>query len=275
MDKLYGKVETVLSEEDVQKAIKSYKENKSKYICEELFISHMPFIRSVIRKEMKRSKRFNESGNIKDIYDDYLQVAYLGFFNALNMYDLSIGKSKFSTYLFAYLSNYLRNYTLEMETSQINLNKRYYKEYTRLKVKEKEYIESNKKVDIYEILNESEFTKNAYDKYNKIFQTYSSGMTNIDEKAVGKKDNDKLSRHELIKDESYNVEEEVVNKLYLEKILSKLKEKEKDILILYFIHDITQPEIAKIYNIKQGRVSTIIKNSIKKLRREMGIVVNE
>lgn len=64
-------------------------------------------------------------------------------------------------------------------------------------------------------------------------------------------------------------------KIAFKEILSKLPHKERDILIMRFIQDKTQTEIAKIIGLSQVQVSRLERQALKKLKYHLGKEVNE
>lgn len=80
-------------------------------------------------------------------------------------------------------------------------------------------------------------------------------------------------------DEQYNVieQEDVLQKLEREElieiiseILSKLSEREQMIMQLYFFEELNLSEIKDVLNITESRISQIVKEIIKKIRKSLG-----
>lgn len=80
-------------------------------------------------------------------------------------------------------------------------------------------------------------------------------------------------------DEQYNIieQEDVLQKLEREElveiiseILSKLSEREQMIMQLYFFEELNLSEIKDILNITESRISQIVKEIIKKIRKSLG-----
>lgn len=72
-----------------------------------------------------------------------------------------------------------------------------------------------------------------------------------------------------ILEDKENIEESVVNKLIVNKLLASLTERDKKIIYLYFYQQLSQPKISKIMNLSQVSVSRIIKASLNKMKEEL------
>ncbi len=69
---------------------------------------------------------------------------------------------------------------------------------------------------------------------------------------------------------SENDEDEIVQKLFVDGILSRLKPRERQILVLHYFKGKTQQEIAPIIGVSQVQVSRIEKKAFEKIRAEHG-----
>lgn len=65
------------------------------------------------------------------------------------------------------------------------------------------------------------------------------------------------------------IEEGVINKVMIDDILSKLKPREKEIILLRYFRGKTQSEIAKLIGVSQVQISRIEKKAIERIRGEM------
>ena len=109
---------------------------------------------------------------------------------------------------------------------------------------------------------------------NKINDNYDSFDDIVIEKCGGKRE---VTRGEfigkeddhIISFETQNMFNKVLNS-YLETISLKSRDKIRNILLLYFIEDVTQKEIATIYKHHQSYISRIIKAFIKYNKRNRG-----
>lgn len=74
---------------------------------------------------------------------------------------------------------------------------------------------------------------------------------------------------ELLEDFSdKSLEDDVVNRIFINKALNDLEEKEKMVLQLLFYKEKTQVEAGKILNMSQPQVSRLRDKALKKIRRK-------
>lgn len=64
------------------------------------------------------------------------------------------------------------------------------------------------------------------------------------------------------------IEDGVINKVMIDDILSRLTEREKEIILLRYFRGKTQSEIAKIIGVSQVQISRIEKKAIERIRGE-------
>lgn len=82
------------------------------------------------------------------------------------------------------------------------------------------------------------------------------------------KDSERTSLYDIISDNK-NLEEESCTNIDLKNALSKLTDRERNIINLLYFEDKTQMEIAHIIGISQAQISRLIKKSLNKLRKLM------
>lgn len=63
-----------------------------------------------------------------------------------------------------------------------------------------------------------------------------------------------------------NEQEKLLDKLLLERLLNRLDEQEKDMILRRYYYNQTQTEIARIFQISQVQVSRMEKKILKKMR---------
>lgn len=216
------------------------------YAKEQVFNYNVPLIKSVIR-------RFKGKGVE---YDDLFQIASIGFIKAINNFDESFGV-KFSTY------------TVPMIIGEI---KRYMRDNGAIKVSRSLKIlanKINKYIGEYQATNNSqpsiEHLANKFEVSGEdvVFAMDSSKMPI----SISDKFDDEDDGIELIdKIVTYDEEEKMVEKIHVSEILSKLTDREKDIITLRYFKDKTQTEIAKYLGVSQVQVSRLENKIIEKIR---------
>ena len=64
------------------------------------------------------------------------------------------------------------------------------------------------------------------------------------------------------------------DKMDVERLLRSLSEQQRTVILLYYYHDLSQQDIARILNISVGTVKSRIHLAIQKMRKEWGIEAN-
>lgn len=72
---------------------------------------------------------------------------------------------------------------------------------------------------------------------------------------------------DLLEDE--NFEDDLVDKLAIDKLTESLKDVEKEVIRLRYYEGLTQKEVSNIVNMSQANVSRIERDTIKKMRKEL------
>jgi RNA polymerase sporulation-specific sigma factor len=201
-------------------------------------------------------KNFN---NRCDNMDDLFQVGCIGLVKAIDNFDLSYNV-KFSTYAVPMIVGEVKRYLRDNSTIRVSRSLKDIA-YKTLKLKENIIMETGKEPSIYELskileIEESdiicalEATKSAVSVFKPI---YNDGGETI-----------------YLFDQIENPSESSNNwndKLLLQNALSKLKEKEKYIIIQRYIIGLTQMEISDELGISQAQVSRIEKNAINNIKK--------
>lgn len=120
-------------------------------------------------------------------------------------------------------------------------------------------------VDTFNVEKQKNFYKHAYkmilsriDSYVKREINYLSLEHIIEDET----DNDIISYNTDFK---INIEDKIINEEVIRILFSNFNEKEKDILIMYLLKNITQEDIAKKYNVTQSAVCKLIQRLLQRL----------
>ena len=197
--------------------------------------------------------------NRTDNMDDLFQVGCIGLVKAIDNFDLSYNV-RFSTYAVPMIVGEVKRYLRDNSTIRLSRSLKDIA-YKTLKLKENIIMETGKEPSIEElaklqeleetdILCALESTKGTVSVFKPI---YNDGGETI-----------------YLMDQIENPNESSNNwndKLLLQNAISKLKEKEKYILIQRFIMGMTQMEISDELGISQAQVSRIEKNAIDNVKK--------
>lgn len=238
----------VLKQEEMIELFKKY-QSGDKEAKDRLVEGNLKLVLSLIKK-------FN---NGKHNIDDLFQVGVIGLIKAIDNFDLSYNLM-FSTYAVTLINGEIRRFIRDNTPFRVS---RSIKElsYDILAFKE-DYIKHNgiepSNYIIAKSLNISEYMVSyaleslspTISIYEPIYQDSGEAIYLLDQLAD-------------LKESSFNKEDLI--SLY--DALSKLKEREKEVLVNRYIVGKTQMELAKEYNISQAQVSRIEKSAIQRVKK--------
>lgn len=201
-------------------------------------------------------KRF--SGRLSDS-DDLIQLGMIGLYKALINFDESFNVN-FSTYAVPMIAGEIKRFL--RDDGMIKVSRSVKELYLRIKYKKSEleisYGRSPKISEIAEALGvkseEVIYAINASEEISSLDEDVDTG-----DKKVFLKDK--------IKDEKTETEEKIVDKLAIAEMLSALKVRERQVIVLRFFKEMTQQEIAKIIGVSQVQVCRIEKKVLKDLKK--------
>lgn len=85
-------------------------------------------------------------------------------------------------------------------------------------------------------------------------------------KYYNKDGKDDILIYESIEDQDNITEEQLINKMIIREAIKKLDEKQKKVIELRYINDLTQVQVGKILNVTQVHVSRIERKALKLLK---------
>lgn len=191
--------------------------------------------------------------------DDLMQLGTVGLFKAMNKFDFSYGV-RFSTYAVPLITGEIKRYLRDSGAIRVS---RSVKELAR-------------KIDLcsgsFEALNGrspsvSEISKLMGVTEEEIVFAVSSRepVCSLDELMSGEEG---CCRMEKIADENAEGEKEITDKILIERLLSKLPEREEKIIRARYFEGKTQCETAKLLGISQVQISRIEKRALRSLREK-------
>mgnify|MGYP004615772207 CR=1 FL=1 len=237
----------VLTHEEMISLFKKYKEGDIS-AKDELVSGNLKLVLSILKKYNNRS----------EYIDDLFQIGVVGLIKAVDNFDLS-HEVRFSTYAVLMIEGEIKRYIRDNNSLRIS---RSIKElsYKILKLKENyineygvepstEFISKSLGVSNYEVVEALLSLKEPDSLFEPI---YNDG-------------GDTIYLMDQIEDKKEN--KDIDGLISLRKALTKIKEREKDILVDRFIVGKTQMEIANELNISQAQVSRLEKNAIKNVKK--------
>lgn len=236
----------VLTSEETTYLFKKMKEGNP-FAREELINGNLKLVLSIIKKF---------TGKVDNL-DDLFQVGCLGLVKAIDNFDISYDV-KLSTYACPMIEGEIKRYLRDNNTIRIS---RSIKDLAYKTLKLKEELSKNGKepsnseiakilgVTEYEISSALESLREPISMYEPIYNDGGDTIYLFDQIAN--------------KEDEYGLEARIA----LDKAISKLKEREINILKERFIVGKTQMEIASSLGISQAQISRIEKNAIKTLKK--------
>ena len=217
------------------------------------------FIQGNLRLVLSIAHRFSPSG--EDI-DDLFQIGCVGMIKAIDNFDIS-QNVQFSTYavpmIMGEIKRYLRDSTNPIRVSRSVRDTAY----KALKAREQLTAATQKDPTITEIANEIGISREdivmALEAIQSPVSIYEPLYTD---------GNDTLCLYDQIKDKK-NQEETVVNNLALKDALSRLSDRERQIINMRYFDGKTQMETAEEIGISQAQVSRLEKCALHAMRNTL------
>jgi len=239
---------TSLSCDEMKKLFVLYKNDNDLCARDMLINGNMKLVLSILKRF------YNKSDNL----DDLFQIGCVGLIKAIDNFDLAYDV-RFSTYAVPMILGEIKRYIRDSNSIKIS---RSIKDiaYKTLKLKEDIYLKTGFEPSIKEIadiLNVEEYdVSNALDSLREPVSMY---------EPIYNDGGDTIYLCDQIsnKKEDYDLD----HKLAIEKAISKLKLRDRQILESRFIIGKTQMEIASELGISQAQISRIEKNAINNIKK--------
>ena len=194
--------------------------------------------------------------------EDIYQIGCMGFIKAIRRFDTSF-EVQLSTYAVPYILGEIKKFL--RDDGPVKVSRSLKELNVKINEIQKEYTNVGKELSLIEISKILKVPKEDIVLAIESAQTtesienakYSNGKSNKDLNLI-----DTLSTN---KDEASMI----TNKITVQRLIEKLGEREKKIILLRFFKDKTQTEVAKILGISQVQVSRIEKKILEGMRNEL------
>lgn len=235
-------------ENNIQNIVEA--QNGNSEAMQELLESNAGLIWSVVR-------RFKDRGHeMEDLY----QIACMGFIKCIKKFDVNYNV-KLSTYAVPYILGEIKRFI--RDDGPIKVSRSIKELVVKIRNIQKEYMDSNgKEITLNEI---SDILKIPVEEV-AFALTSAKPLESINEEIY-----EENSKTKLIDQISTNKDEAntIVNKLALNKLLSDLEPRDKEIIMLRYYKEQTQSQVAKILGITQVQVSRLEKKILTSMREKM------
>lgn len=205
------------------------------------------------------AKRFLGRGYDKE---DIYQIGCMGFIKSIRRFDSSF-EVKLSTYAVPYILGEIKKFL--RDDGPVKVSRSLKELNVKINELQKEYLKEGKEISLLEI---SKILKTP--KEEIILAIEAAQQTESIESSTyrNEKSNKELSILDTL---STNKDEAtlITNKIAVHKMIEKLGDREKKIILLRFYKDKTQSEVAKILGISQVQVSRIEKKVLNGMKKEL------
>ena len=194
-------------------------------------------------------KRFLGRGYDKE---DIYQIGCMGFIKAIRRFDFSFDV-KLSTYAVPYIMGEIKKFL--RDDGPVKISRSLKELNTKINELKKEYEKEGKEISIAEI--------------SKILKTPKEEIIMAIESAQGTESMENNLYENNFLNSNQDEETLITNKITIQKMINKLQDREKEIILLRFYKDKTQAEVAKIIGISQVQVSRIEKKILLGMKQEL------
>lgn len=204
------------------------------------------------------TKRFADRGYEME---DLNQLGTMGFIKAIKKFDTSFNV-KLSTYSVPYILGEIKRFI--RDDGSIKVSRSIKETASKINQVKKEYInKNNKEITLEEISKILKISKEEVAV--AIDATASNVVTSIYEPVNG---DEKICVADMLQSNK-NEENEIANKLTIEKLIEELPKRDKEIIRLRYFNGNTQMQVSKILGISQVQVSRIEKKLLLQMREKM------
>jgi len=218
---------------------------------EEFINGNLRLVLSVIQKFYNRGEQA----------DDLFQVGCIGLIKAIDNFDINVGV-KFSTYAVPMIIGEVRRYLRDYNSIRVSRSVKDIA-YKALSVKEAFMHKNNKEPSVEEIAKELGLTVKEVSNALEAIQDPVSLFEPVFHDGT-----DTLFVMDQVSDNKNN-DENWTEDIALKEAISKLNEREKNIVMLRFFKGKTQMEVANEIGISQAQVSRLEKNAINHIKRNI------
>lgn len=220
--------------------------------AKDILVSHnLGLIRSVLRRFTNRGYEV----------DDLFQIGSIGLLKAIDKFDISFGV-KFSTYAVPMIIGEIKRFL--RDDGLIKVSRSLKQNAARAKGAEEKLLkELGRDPTIEEISKEV-----GLDKEEIVMAYEASYHPNYLYDIVYQSDGAPIFLIDKISDKEVD-DKDVIDNIMLKDALSKLKPRERQVIILRYFKDRTQTEVANVLGISQVQVSRIEKKIIQKMRKNL------
>ena len=241
----------VIKNDEMNRLLKSYQVTRDTEIKETLVMGNLRLVLSMVQRFSHRC----------DNMDDLFQIGCIGLIKAIDNFDTK-HEVRFSTYAVPMILGEIKRYLRDNQMLKVSRNLKDLA-YQTLKIKEQyihEHQEEPSNKVLAELLNVTEKEINTSMDALQTVMSISEPIYNDS--------GDSMFLSDQIKDEKDGIMS-LIHNLSVKQSLSKLNEKELDIINKRYFKDQTQTEIANELGISQAQVSRLEKSALEVLKKNL------
>ena len=207
------------------------------------------------------TKRFQGRGYENE---ELNQIGAIGLIKAIKNFNLDYNV-KLSTYCVPYILGEIKKFI--RDDGKIKVSRSIKELGAKINAIKKEYLEKEgKEIKVEKIAQILKISKE--DVAEALDATSSSLVTSINESIKESREGKNIEIVELLANDK-NEENQIINKLMIEKLINELEERDKKIIILRYFKGNTQTQVSKKLGISQVQVSRIEKRILYKMREKL------
>ena len=216
------------------------------------------FINANLRLVLSIVKKFNNRG---ENVDDIFQVGVVGLIKAINNFDIDQGV-QFSTYAVPMIIGEIKRYLRDNSAFRVTRSLRDLS-YLISQTREKYIMEHNNEPTVDEL---AKLINAPKEEIILAIDSMVAPMSIYD--AVYNDGGDEIYLLDQLKNKTDD-SEDIINKISVSQIFTKLSDKERLIIEKRYFKDKTQTELAEELGVSQAQVSRIEKNALERIRKRI------
>lgn len=216
------------------------------------------FINANLRLVLSIVKKFNNRG---ENVDDIFQVGVVGLIKAINNFDVDQGV-QFSTYAVPMIIGEIKRYLRDNSAFRVTRSLRDLS-YLISKTREKYIMDNNEEPTVDEL---AKLINAPKEEIILAIDSMVAPMSIYD--AVYNDGGDEIYLLDQLKNK-IDDSEDIINKISVSQIFTKLSDKERLIIEKRYFKDKTQTELAEELGVSQAQVSRIEKNALERIRKRI------
>lgn len=191
--------------------------------------------------------------------EDLIQLGMIGLYKAMINFNESYGV-KFSTYAVPMISGEIKRFL--RDDGMVKVSRSVKELYVKIK-----YAQSNFETKFSKTPKISELAEEIGVPVEDIIYTLNASESICSLEESVDSDEKTLYLKDKIVDEKAVTEQQIVDKLALKEMLSKLDSKKRQVIVLRFFNEMTQEQVAKVLGVSQVQICRIEKKVLNELKK--------